>query len=453
MKLALNFTAASDRGLVRQNNEDSAYASPRLLVLADGMGGHAAGEVASQLMVTEFRDLDASVVAGDSGVVSPELLAETAAAGNQAIAEEVRVRPETEGMGTTLTAVSFDGVQLHWCHVGDSRGYVLRDGVLQQVTVDDTFVQSLVDKGELDPEDVSTHPQRSLILKACTGRPVEPTVWSSEARPGDRVLLCSDGLSDPVSFSTIEEALGVGDPAQAARKLIDLALRSGGPDNVTVVVADVVGLDSDDAAGGVEAAALPVDPVVAGALNAGVEDPRPDTAAGRAALIRTIEPAEQPSGRAKTGFFKRLRVWPLIISLLVVIALVVAAGWVNHASKKNFFVSVDGDRVIVEQGFKSSVVGIDLHKPFQKACLSEQKRVSVVSLEEDSRACVPFTVDALPESVRSSIEGLPESRYDDVLGQLQRLGSEALPVCVKRDSAASGSGDLNSPGKNCREVG
>ena len=145
--------------------------------------------------------------------------------------------------------------------------------------------------------------------------------------------------------------------------------------------------------------------------------------------------------------------WPLIVSLLVVIALVVAAGWVNHASKKNFFVSVDGDRVIVEQGFKSSVVGIDLHKPFQKACLSEQKRVSVVSLEEDSRACVPFTVNALPESVRSSIEGLPESGYDDVLGQLQRLGSEALPVCVKRDSAASGSGDLNSPGKNCREVG
>ncbi len=213
--LRLNYAAASDRGLVRGNNEDSAYAGPHLIALADGMGGHAAGEVASQLMINHLMRLDADV--DDNDMLA--LLASVADDANRAIAQGVRDVPETDGMGTTLTALMFNGADLAMCHVGDSRGYRLRDGALEQITVDDTYVQSLVDKGQLAPEDVSTHPQRSMILKAYTGRPVEPTLKMIDIRPGDRFLLCSDGLSDPVTHSTIETTLQQGTPQEAARRV------------------------------------------------------------------------------------------------------------------------------------------------------------------------------------------------------------------------------------------
>ena len=161
MKLALDFVAVSDRGLVRANNEDSAYAGPHLLVLADGMGGHAAGEVASQLMVEHLEHLDRDPE--DADMLA--LLGAAAEDGNASIEASVAEHPEQAGMGTTLTATMFNGRELGLIHVGDSRGYLLRDGELRQLTVDDTFVQSLVDGGKLAPEDVSSHPQKSLILK------------------------------------------------------------------------------------------------------------------------------------------------------------------------------------------------------------------------------------------------------------------------------------------------
>ena len=236
MNYSLDYVAISDRGLVRQNNEDSAYAGPRLLALADGMGGHAAGEVASQLMIAQVSKLDADQPDADL----LDALALACAEGNSSIAEEIDANPATEGMGTTLTALLFDGERVGLCHVGDSRGYLLRDGELTQITRDDTYVQSLVDEGSLTAEEASMHPQRSLILKALTGRPVEPTLKYREVRRGDRYLLCSDGLSDPVSRETIAEALAEGTPKEAANRLIELALRSGGPDNITIVIADVV---------------------------------------------------------------------------------------------------------------------------------------------------------------------------------------------------------------------
>ena len=234
--LKLNYAVASDRGLVRGNNEDSAYAGPNLLALADGMGGHAAGEIASQMMIRHLQNLDGDP--GDNDMLA--MLASVADDANRAIARAVRDAPETDGMGTTLTAIMFDGEQLALCHVGDSRGYMMRNDELEQITVDDTFVQSLVNEGKLAKEDVSTHPQRSLILKAYNGRPVKPSLRTISAEVGDRLMLCSDGLSDPVTDSTIADALRYGTPDEAARRLVELALRSGGPDNVTVVVADIL---------------------------------------------------------------------------------------------------------------------------------------------------------------------------------------------------------------------
>ncbi|WP_312899815.1 PP2C family protein-serine/threonine phosphatase [Corynebacterium variabile] len=289
--LALNFAARSDRGLVRSNNEDSAVAASNLLALADGMGGHAAGEVASQLMIEALLPLNAEFLGDGARDITvdrlPGMLVEAMDNGNRAIAAHVDENPTLDGMGCTLSALLFFDGRMGVCHVGDSRGYLLRDDVLTQITKDDTYVQSLVDEGKLDPADVSSHPQRSLILKALTGRPVEPTLQLFEVHAGDRFMLCSDGLSDPVSADTIREVLATGTPDEAAVKLIDLALRGGGPDNVTVVVADVVdtAAPTDDGTPLV----LPTVASLAGAINSDeTELPRPDTAAGRAMAVNVV---------------------------------------------------------------------------------------------------------------------------------------------------------------------
>ena len=277
MTLALRYAARSDRGLVRANNEDSVYAGARLLALADGMGGHAAGEVASQLVIAALAHLDDDEPGGD-------LLSKLEIAvneGNSAIAEHVDLDPELDGMGTTLTAILFAGDRLGLVHIGDSRGYLLRDGELTQITKDDTFVQTLVDEGRITAEEAHSHPQRSLIMRALTGHEVEPTLIMREAREGDRYLLCSDGLSDPVSQETILEALKVPGVAESADRLIELALRGGGPDNVTVVVADVV---DHDYAGQTQ-------PILAGAVSGDDDNlAPPNTAAGRASIIAPRQP-------------------------------------------------------------------------------------------------------------------------------------------------------------------
>ena len=171
MTPALVYTARSHLGMVRENNEDSAYAGPRLLALADGMGGHAAGEIASQFVVAALARLDED----EPGQNLTAALTRALTVGNEAIAAHVEAHPETEGMGCTATALLFDGRRMGLIHVGDSRAYLLRDGTLSQITKDDTFVQSLVDRGELSADEAHTHPRRSLILKALTGEPVEPT--------------------------------------------------------------------------------------------------------------------------------------------------------------------------------------------------------------------------------------------------------------------------------------
>lgn len=461
-KLILNFTANSDRGLVRDNNEDSAYAGPHILAIADGMGGHAAGEVASQLMVTRLGQLDADP--NDNDMLA--LLGGVADDANHEIAANVKEHPETDGMGTTLTAVMFNGQSFGMIHVGDSRGYRLRDGRLTQLTIDDTFVQSLVDDGKLDPEDVSSHPQKSLILKAYTGRPVEPTLTIIDALPGDRLLLCSDGLSDPVTTSTIEDALKTGTPADASRRLIELALRSGGPDNISVVIADVIEEASLDEAA---RTALATNPVTAGALLGDLDDgDRPDTAANRAALLnrqsKSIPPESEAQGipvgatefkeESKSNTF---RLSALIIGLLVIIGLVGAGWWAFAAADRTYFVATaSSDHLIIEHGVHYSVFGRELHSPYQQACLNERGGLQLVDVGS-TEDCSPFKLQDLPESTRASVAGLDNGSYDEVTQQLRRLADEALPVCLNlptqpEDSDADNTGDLSRPGVNCREV-
>ena len=311
---------------MRANNEDSVYAGARLLALADGMGGHAAGEVASQLVIAALAHLDDDEPGGD-------LLSKLDAAvreGNSAIAAHVEADPELEGMGTTLTAILFAGNRLGLVHIGDSRGYLLRDGELTQITKDDTFVQTLVDEGRITAEEAHSHPQRSLIMRALTGHEVEPTLIMREARAGDRYLLCSDGLSDPVSHDTILEALQIADVAESADRLIELALRGGGPDNVTVVVADVVDYDYGQ-----------TQPILAGAVS-GDDDQTapPNTAAGRASAFnpkrnvakRIVPQPEEPPPRPRS----RRRMFIAAAVLLLVVLAGLAVG--REIVRNNYYV-------------------------------------------------------------------------------------------------------------------
>ncbi|WP_342318775.1 PP2C family protein-serine/threonine phosphatase [Corynebacterium mayonis] len=444
MNLKLNYVTASDRGLVRENNEDSAYAGPHLLVLADGMGGHAAGEVASQLMVSHMKHLDKDP--GDADMLA--LLGAAAEDANASIEASVKENPEQDGMGTTLSALMFNGREVGLIHVGDSRGYLLRDATLTQITEDDTFVQSLVKEGRLDPGDVSSHPQKSLILKAYTGRPVEPHLETIPVQVGDRFMLCSDGLSDPVTSSTIEETLRHGEPDVVVQRLIELALRSGGPDNITIIVADVV--DTDDPA----APHLPSQPAQAGALLPNAESTHPDSAASRAAaLMRTAEtPAptntkaqlvgdRQGANGASTSAHepaddeeshrRRPAVWTF--TALVLALAITGLGvytWLNQRAEDEFTVAADTDGQITIQRIPGSVLGTSTPENYQLACISDKNELRIVSADTPPQDCTVFTIDDLPDAEKSAFTNFSPGAYEESIGLMNRLADAALPACV-----------------------
>ncbi|NKY08672.1 Stp1/IreP family PP2C-type Ser/Thr phosphatase, partial [Cellulomonas hominis] len=243
MSIALRYAARSDVGLVRSNNQDSAYAGPHLLVVADGMGGHAGGDVASSVAIAALAPLDGESHGPDDALDELERALEEA---REEIITRSETNPELAGMGTTVTAILRAGNKLAMVHLGDSRGYLLREGVLTQVTTDHTFVQHLVNTGKITPEEAEHHPQRSVVMRVLGDfdADIAPDLSVREARPGDRWLLCSDGLSGFVSGDTIAQTLHeIADVDTCAERLVQLALRAGGGDNVTVVVADVLELD------------------------------------------------------------------------------------------------------------------------------------------------------------------------------------------------------------------
>ncbi|MCG5470340.1 protein phosphatase 2C domain-containing protein [Micromonospora sp. LAH09] len=239
MTLKLRSVGTSDRGLIRSGNQDALHAGTWLVAVADGMGGMAAGDLASALTIDAVAPLDvetpedALVAALEGGIA----LATSRI--RQAVAED----SERQGMGTTLTALLFarTGSCLALAHVGDSRAYLFRESVLKQVTRDDTFVQMLVDQGVITADQASSHPRRAVVTQALQGDEVSPSYATMVPRAGDRWLLCSDGLSNVVRPDTLTEVLtGYPERSECVAKLIDLALHAGAPDNVTVVVADVV---------------------------------------------------------------------------------------------------------------------------------------------------------------------------------------------------------------------
>ncbi len=298
MSLSLHFAAGSHKGMIREGNEDSGYAGPRLLAIADGMGGQAAGEVASSEVVSTLVQLDDDVPGSD--ILTS--LGTAVQRANEQLRLMVEEDPQLEGMGTTLTALLWTGQRLGLVHVGDSRAYLLRDGVLTQITQDHTWVQRLVDEGRITEEEATTHPQRSLLMRALgSGDRVEPDLSIREVRAGDRYLICSDGLSGVVSHETLEATLANRHgPHETVQELIQLALRGGGPDNITCIVADVLDVDGETSAG-----QLNDTPVVVGAV-AENQSPLGDGAAGRTPAARAAELGRavppQASGSPAGGF-------------------------------------------------------------------------------------------------------------------------------------------------------
>ena len=313
-ELSLRFVGRSEIGHVRKNNEDSGYASSDLLVVADGMGGHSAGELASAATVA------AVVAACESSEQVDELLPlleDAVITSGEYIADVVSGNRELTGMGTTLTAIAMRQDRIAMAHVGDSRAYLMRDGELVQMSKDHTYVQSLVDSGEITSAEAAVHPRRNLLMRAIDGiHAVEVDLSVREAHLGDRFLLCSDGLCGVISDELIANAMQLSDPTQTVTELIDSVLSAGAPDNVTVIVADVVTQGAH------------VDPVLVGAaIENETQERLPD--------IEFPEelPAEPLVEIAATESSSRKRNWfkPVIATLLSIsVAISVSAWWLAN---------------------------------------------------------------------------------------------------------------------------
>ncbi|SCF57665.1 protein phosphatase 2C domain-containing protein [Streptomyces sp. Ncost-T10-10d] len=235
--LGIRYAALSDTGLARESNQDTAYAGTRLLAVADGCGS--GGALASAAAVDALKHLETDTIPAGNLL---NVLEDAIEQAKQAVDSVTANGSSPEAVGTTLTAMFWTGSQLALVHIGDSRVYLLRDGELFQITHDHTMVQSMVDEGRLTPEEAASHPQRSLLIRTLgQGADAIPDMRLHDAQQGDRYLLCSDGLSTIVPTEEIQSVLsGIREPEQAVRELIALANGSGGPDNVSCVVADVM---------------------------------------------------------------------------------------------------------------------------------------------------------------------------------------------------------------------
>jgi serine/threonine protein phosphatase PrpC len=365
MTLALRYAVRSDVGLLREGNEDSAYAGPRLLAVADGMGGHAAGEVASAVAISALAGLDGDLPPNELQVA----LAEAVSRANRTLHDMVVADPSIGGMGTTLTAMLWSGNKVALCHIGDSRAYVLSGGEFRQITHDHTLVQSLVDDGRISPDEAATHPQRSLLLRALDGtQEAEPDLSVIEARAGDRYLLCSDGLSSVVSEDTLHRILAtVREPDDAVLQFVELAIKGGGPDNITCIVADVV-----DAASALRPPSKGF--VLAGAAsNGGGPMLRTNSPAARAhALSQTTpqpaivvdhdDPAPRRAQEEPDEEGRPRRRWPIVTSILVLLFIVIIgggyAGW--RYTQDQYYIGTDGSNVALFQGVNETVLGVHL---------------------------------------------------------------------------------------------
>lgn len=348
--------ARTDVGRVRQGNEDSYLAEPPLFAVADGMGGHLAGEVASATAVETILE-----AANDKGANGPDDLKAYVQEANSAVWSKAQDDAELQGMGTTCTLLAVEGSSIHLAHVGDSRAYLMRDGELAQLTEDHTLVERMVREGRLSAEEAQQHPQRSIITRALgVDARVEVDTQTQPVQPGDRLLLCSDGLTSMVESGAIQTALATNpDPQQAADALVDLANEAGGDDNITVVVLDVV----DDSEGTEARPAAPI-------------QDRADPPTPSVQPTSTPQPARTPE-RKHTGR------WIAVLAVLAILVVASYAGYRYVVGNLLWFVGVEGDRVTIFRGLPEDVGFLSYREPAETTDLH---------------------VDELPEFARSDVE-------------------------------------------------
>lgn len=372
--------AVSDVGRVRKDNQDSGYAGPWLLCVCDGVGGAVGGDIASSTVLDRIRLIDRQPVGDLLAKVSGALTA-----GHAAIAELITSRPALTGTSTTAVVALFDGHQLAMGHVGDSRAYLLRGGLINQLTHDHTFVQTLIDEGRITEEEAKHHPHRSLILRAVDGvHDLEPDLFLIDLALGDRVLICSDGVSGSLDSGRIADILNAGTPDFAATELVRASMDAGSTDNVTCVVADVLPVDAE--------AAMPA-PIVVGAaaertgtrptrgflghrsgdtgeLPRVPEDAAPALPPGVEHAIPSdpIDPEElRYAPRPPRRFlFLRRSLATLMVLGLAWIAAAAAWSWSQH----QYFVGVADEHVAIYRGVQADIPGLTLHSVFETTDLS-----------------------------------------------------------------------------------
>ncbi|MDQ7876910.1 protein phosphatase 2C domain-containing protein [Microbacterium sp. QXD-8] len=383
--------AISHTGKVRSNNQDSGYAGSNLFVVADGMGGHAGGDVASSIAITRLQALDRPF---DSTADAERALRDAISDAAVDLADTVGIRPELAGMGTTVSALIMVDEYAVIAHIGDSRIYLYRDGALTQITTDHTFVQRLVDSGRITPEEARYHPRRSVLMRVLGDMDTDPELdtFIMPTQPGDRWLLCSDGLSGVVDDPHTAKAMGLGlAPGRTADSLLKQALDGGAPDNVTIVIVDV---------GGQHPLFSGTPTIVGSASNpTGIDVPaaRP----GRTSWLHpNRQAANEPTHFEPAAEFleelieedrrraRRRRVgW--IVGVALVLVLIAGAAWLGYQwTQTRYFVGGDEDTVVIYQGVQQNIGPISLSTPY------EDTGIPLDSLSEFARATVEGTISA-----------------------------------------------------------
>jgi protein phosphatase len=360
--------AATDIGLVREGNEDSYLTEEPLFAVADGMGGHRGGEVASQLAVETLEKLFRQG-AGEL----PDQVQEA----NRVVFERSSLDRKVAGMGTTLTAALVEDDRVRLAHVGDSRAYLLRDGELGLLTEDHTLVHRMVSEGEISKEEAQTHPQRSVLTRAIgVDTVVDVDDETLQVRPGDRLLLCTDGLTSMVSEDQIEEALrSVPDVQEAAKRLVQMANEAGGMDNTTVLV-----LDFSD----------------------GDATPQPDGRVTRSRAAIAPVPTGRPA-RSPRFLTRKLLMWIGIILAVVVVALVGLRVYLDS----QWYVGVSDGHVAIFRGIPTEVAGFELHHVVVETTISAEKAESLAvfpNLRDGITVEDREGANAIVEQIRRDVE-------------------------------------------------
>jgi protein phosphatase len=381
------------------------------------MGGMAAGDVASNVVIAAMAPLDEDVP-GDALVDALRSAVETA---NQQLRDAVDNNPALEGMGTTLTAMLFSGTKFGMVHVGDSRAYLLREGEFVQVTKDDTYVQMLVDEGRISAEEASSHPQRSLLTRALDGRDIDPEYSVRQALPGDRYMLCSDGLSGVVSAETIAQTMReYTDQAQCVDRLVQLALRGGGPDNVTVIVADVTDQDIVEQR-----------PIVGGAaardrgMVSGVEESTPASRASALQAPRTAVPETPAEDETEPPRRHPIRTAVLLVVLLGLLGGGIWGGWTW--TQQQYYVGATPDGVVaVYQGIPGQIAGLHL---------SRVHHTEAVTLDQLTKVAQ----DKVKQGISANSASDAEQKYRDLVNPANGNLVVPRPCPPSASGTASGS--------------